>query len=124
MVPVLQVVLGGLEDPGVGGVGTLDVRATEVGHLHVLTSPSHLTGVETSRSQVQILLMPCQVYYAIKAQFKRRHCVILCFGIGAPKVWILNFYAPQDLPVHNIVRSAHARVEYTKLHMDEMISGA
>ena len=42
-IPVLQVVLGGLEDPGVGGVGTLDVRATEVGHLHVLTSSSHLT---------------------------------------------------------------------------------
>ena len=43
MLPVLQVVLGSLEDPGVGGVGALSVRATEVGHLHVLPAPAHLT---------------------------------------------------------------------------------
>ena len=42
-VSVLQVVLGGLEDPGVGGVGTLDVGATEVGDLHVLAPSPHLT---------------------------------------------------------------------------------
>ena len=34
VLPVLQVVLGGLEDPGVGGVGTLDVRPTEESDLH------------------------------------------------------------------------------------------
>ena len=43
LIPVLQVVLGGLEDPGVGGVGTLDVRATEESHLHGHPPQSHLT---------------------------------------------------------------------------------
>ena len=43
LVPVLEVVLGGLEDPGVGGVGTLDVRATEESHLHGHPPQSHLT---------------------------------------------------------------------------------
>ena len=41
-VPPLQVVLGRLEDQRVGGVSALEVGATEVGDLHVLTTPSHL----------------------------------------------------------------------------------
>ena len=61
LLPVLQVVLGGLEDPGVGGVGTLDVRATEVGDLHVLTSSSHLTlQVSLTNTGLKVLVKPGQ----------------------------------------------------------------
>ena len=60
-VSVLQVVLGGLEDPGVGGVGTLDVRATEVGQLHVLASPSHLTlEVPLTNTGLKVFVEPGQ----------------------------------------------------------------
>ena len=61
MIPGLQVVLGRLEYPGVGGVRTLDVRPTEVGHLHILASTSHLTlEVPVTNTGLKVFVEPGQ----------------------------------------------------------------
>ena len=61
ILPGLQVVLGCLEDPGVGGVATLDVRATEVSYLHILPSSSQLTlQVSLTNTGLEVFVEPAQ----------------------------------------------------------------